>query len=783
MSPMALRELLQRVWAWAQHLWRASPPKPQGASDQRRSDSALPSEAVESGEECPSQRPGTDLLLTGDVTDSAKPNKDNSSRNAEPEPVSADPPDKPPSASVNEPRTTQADGSTRVPDAIRGGASEATADGTKLRQQPRSGPPGGGPSPPALPRGLGDAKTRGHPRDIGGRRNQPTSTARTKTTRASVARPELVCRRPTGDSRWELALSADTECPIRNAYHDQRPLGSRHGEYPLSSFLGRLTFEYEGGPPDEVSLFNGEPLIFKLPKKWQGNGRRVRGISKGYFIVIAPNEWTRTGHVPVEAESCIDASFTAHFFFRDGGGESNDRIGGFLECEVRSITSAFSLAGHRVPDDSADGDLFVGDAPELKLLQDVAWVRTGEEKEDGWKGRNFRAGNHTLAEVLNGRQGRFFVRVYDAGANLLDSGEFRYLRRLKEIRVNGQPYTEQTVLVPSSTGHPPTEIRFIGIDGATVRAILPREWKYAEVQHDGLVEVKPHPSGDRMSCDLECDDERVAIVLNLPRIWWRLESGRSQSAEWRDTPWSVTRQAFREHALNGAAISLRLPRRVKRVHVGFDTELERAYSHRTDTEEFRLPLADFADYSHVERRLHVEAWLNVDCGGATLPLLRVLADPAPMIQYFTCTPDAAGVRGQGTLHWKARNTEVDGVVIEPQIGPVQPSGSLKVMVARTTTYTLRLVTPGIDDVVATATLALSLESDKIPVARVRRATGGWKRGRGFSYSELRSAGLTVLDARRWGIRVDKRRRSTHRVNVEAIRRLVDGRREQHTSVA
>ena len=73
---------------------------------------------------------------------------------------------------------------------------------------------------------------------------------------------------------------------------------------------------------------------------------------------------------------------------------------------------------------------------------------------------------------MDDRQGRFFVRVYD-DARLLDSGEFRYLRNLKEIRVNGEPYTEHTILVPASTGHPPTKVRFIGFDGATVRPILP----------------------------------------------------------------------------------------------------------------------------------------------------------------------------------------------------------------------------------------------------------------------------------------------------------------------
>lgn len=46
-----------------------------------------------------------------------------------------------------------------------------------------------------------------------------------------------------------------------------------------------------------------------------------------------------------------------------------------------------------------------------------------------------------------------------------------------------------------------------------------------------------------------------------------------------------------------------------------------------------------------------------------------------------------------------------------------------------------------------------------------------RQGRGFSLGELKEAGLSVKEARRLGLYVDERRRSTHRENVEALRRF------------
>ena len=57
---------------------------------------------------------------------------------------------------------------------------------------------------------------------------------------------------------------------------------------------------------------------------------------------------------------------------------------------------------------------------------------------------------------------------------------------------------------------------------------------------------------------------------------------------------------------------------------------------------------------------------------------------------------------------------------------------------------------------------------------VRDARGNWRPGKGFSRSELREAGLNLTEAARLRIRVDKRRRNAHRMNVEILEKAKNG---------
>ena len=237
-------------------------------------------------------------------------------------------------------------------------------------------------------------------------------------------------------------------------------------EFAPPEFTDVAVIEDEGGGrPERVPLYVDEPMVFRLGADWQGEGRKVGGVGSGHFIVIAPTGWTRLGDAPVDPEPCVDGGYRAHYFFGSRGDAR--RVAGFEERSVSSTVIA--LDGDRVFDDSDQGEMFVGKPPVLEA-PGMAVARVGEEGKDGW-GETFGLNQRSLADVLAGREGWFFVRVYREGAGVeADSVHFRYMARLREIRLDGEAYAPDTVLLPRLRGHATVDVEIVwdGGGGAVV---------------------------------------------------------------------------------------------------------------------------------------------------------------------------------------------------------------------------------------------------------------------------------------------------------------------------
>lgn len=611
------------------------------------------------------------------------------------------------------------------------------------------------------------------PRDIGGMRDRERSMPKPEQrSQCQAARPELICRRGPASTTWEIVVTADEEYQFAAVQLEGEQLGHGVQECRVPAFTGRLTVLCQDGQRHTFPLFGDDPLIFKLRRNWSGEGRRIRRITSGHFIVIAPASWERKGRAPVEPDGCSDTAFRAHYFHREANA-TNGGLEGFHEWSDLPVASGIELDGRRVFDDSDEGDLFVGNAPSLRSSPKIVWARVGEETERGW-GQDFLPHAQSISDVLDGRQGRFFLRVYDSEVRLLDSTAFRYLRNLQRIRVNGTDYSRDSVVVPTSSGHSATEVRFVGADGSTIVPILQTGVSQAAAPSGALV-VPPNPDADRISCTLAAGAYGVDIVLDLSRIWWRLEDGRPESVEWQDTPIVMTRQEFRKHAYSNVAIAL-LSRRFGSVRAGFDDELTQPYRRVIKDDRIAIPLAHFVDHAQIDRRRNEDAHFNVAWAGEIVPLIVISADPMPEILSFTAEPAVIFVGEEALLEWTTRSAGDARVSIDPDVGVVDSDGTLAVRPSRTTKYTLVLAVSDTDGI--SSTVAVTVEQLPIwgrwPAVCVKSTGGRWRRGKGFGFRELQDAGVTVEEAAELSIPIDRRRRTSHRANVERVRSMVDG---------
>ena len=102
------------------------------------------------------------------------------------------------------------------------------------------------------------------PHNIRGRRTRLTRPIEARPTQPPPSRPEFICRKSQDSQRWEIILSVDYKCHIKEVQHKGENLDVKNGEYSLLSFDGQLTIVSAEGKLAEISLFEDKPLIFKL---------------------------------------------------------------------------------------------------------------------------------------------------------------------------------------------------------------------------------------------------------------------------------------------------------------------------------------------------------------------------------------------------------------------------------------------------------------------------------------------------------------------------------------
>ena len=602
-------------------------------------------------------------------------------------------------------------------------------------------------------------------RNSGHRGNASPSGRRSRTRAHGIVPPELLCRWNKASATWQLVVEAEH---LTSAFRDGQELRI-HGEHcVLDSFTGRLSACHGEAQSTDVDLIGDPPVaIFKFAADWSGDGRRVSYVANGHYLVIARKEYRQIGHISHESEPCDDDSFLAFYFHTDSSTAGRIGFEGFL----LPTGIALCLEGETVFDSSHDGPLFVGSPPKLSTKSGITWARIGEERSNGWEGRNFNPADESIEEVIDNRQGRFYVRVYDHRVKLVDTGEFRYIRDLRQISMNGRDFTPSLVIPPGLDGHQQTIISIIGPDGSHLIPEL-RSFGQASVSGTSIV-VEPNVGNDRITFSPQID--AVDVVVDIPHIWWRLEEGDAElhadvRAEWQDGPLAVSRSRFRELAIRDAAVCLKVPEQFKHIDVSLRGERWRSYP-RSDG-SVRVPLGDYFDYAQVFDTPHEPAFLCAKLGDAEFPFLQLTPDPLPTIASFKSDCPELLQGKDATICWATRNAGAGKVALEPGIGTVPANGQRQVAPMHSATYTLRLKVAGRDDVTASIRIEVLPVGGQTTRKPCVRSSRGWRQGKGFSLPELELATSSATEAVAHRLRVDARRRTAHSCNVKALKELV-----------
>lgn len=538
-------------------------------------------------------------------------------------------------------------------------------------------------------------------RKTGGRRKKK-STKDTASKKQKTKQPycDLICLEE-NNGQWSIAVSVPKDHHVLSVQQNDRdllPINGNSRHYVLKDICNDVEVEFKGSQKKSIALSDRKRFqVFKTRQNWERIGRKVKAVSSGYYVVFA-NETcgSRIGNAPICPEPCRYPGFMTHFF------QINDEtsVDGFENCSFYSPKKRFSLNGEYICNDAGGGRLFIGDAPRLddtKKWEGVSWVRVGkEDTEDVLE--EFKAGQKDITDILDNYQnGWFFIRIYDGEASLLHSMDFRWVKNLQTIHVDGNSNWQNFPIVPSeSSGHSKTKVDFKGdvlvssVDSSHIR----------KTAHN-VFAVSPHPDSDRIEWIFKSDEEKTEATMILPRIWFKFAGEEQESADWQDKPVKMEREEFRR--AGNKNVHIRVPLSVKEARIGFsnlDQVFPAKLCEERKTKNIGFQLDNFVDCLEIENPLRERIALRaqLDTNDVVIPIIYIPAD-APPDENIPLGDDV-------TISW--------------------------------------------------------------PIAYVMKGANAFRLGKGFSHEELQAANLSNDTTIDWRIKRDRRRRTAHRRNIEAL---------------
>lgn len=500
--------------------------------------------------------------------------------------------------------------------------------------------------PPPLPpsprrRKLKPEKLGGRPRGGGEPDGSDSSTDEGQVPGATrKAKPELVCWRQ--GMNWVVGLEVTEPFADGQRTATQRSSLTEHerrpGRWSLEEPLAAV--EVLHGDLGEAFTFPDESFrIFKLFGSQLVRGRYMKCLTRGRFLVVAPNDWQPASELSgreIQApEYVVGARCRAHLF------EVPDPTGGapvFITAaggrqSLPTTEPGFELEGVPLEDAHPDaGPLFGGEPPQLRCVRNMRYAMAvvGEEGPRGgrsaWRdhGRNF---EELRPRIADRRAGWFFVRLYDDADDLIDSLDFRFSSQLHAIQVG--PHSP----MPAPDGHSTARVHLMHGPDCEVAPLTGGAADGLSVTRtsDGCcLQIPPCPGYDETLWMIkERNGGEVAISLRVNRVWWSVadEAAKHATTAWGDHPLDLHVNDFA--ATSRRVLRIRVPQAswARDVRVGVDPDRRlglRPVPGRPA--EVELPIRDLGRFfANQVVNVQLKLWARPEEGNAPGPWEAVVA--------------------------------------------------------------------------------------------------------------------------------------------------------------
>jgi len=517
--------------------------------------------------------------------------------------------------------------------------------------------------------------------DRGGRpRGQTTRSGGNKPKReiTYIPKPDIVCWKR--QTEWVLgvevpeAMTSDPELRVLQNEITLQPVSYRTRSWQLKSITGKVRVDQKG-VLNEVTLGEDPFLIFKLTGSNLSQGRYVKSISAGMYLVIVPQDWERHSDwepAPVESEYVVIDGFRAHYFLLEHG-LSKDIVfntGSGNPIHIRTEQPRFELVGNRYDDGSEDiGPLFLQAPPRIQASNTQLWARisTVVVGEEGPGRGRWRASFKPIpesreqplpSEIIKREASWFFLRFYNDNNDLVDSLDFRFVKGLEKLVLSAPSP------LPGPKGHTTAVAEFCHNPDYIVLPLCEtaKSLRITHRERKTTVEIPPEPHFDYTEWEIgPRDGPKVKVSILVERVWWALGLEDRKPEQWQDKLLELFTEDLA--AASQKAIWLRLPKRrwIKALRVGFEYSKARRYRLKVNETELRIPLREFGDFAEVDmtsQEVPFKIWVEKD-GRCWDCVVAVLPARSPASIQNVKTGDVAATRWVGLGRKKSAIAQVE----------------------------------------------------------------------------------------------------------------------------